>query len=71
MLSQGRFGQTSEPQAEAREPYSPDLYSKSTAMSRRGSANTPSVILKAPAASRRGSTAAAVSIDPEITDEVT
>ena len=71
MLSQGRSGQTFDAQAEASEqPYSPEAFSKSAAVSRRGSAAMPSVTLKAPAASRRGSTAAAVPMDSEYTDEV-
>lgn len=71
MLSQGRSGQTFEPQLERSEQYnSPDVYSKSAAVSRRGSAAMPPVTLKAPAASRRGSTAAAVPMESEYTDEV-
>lgn len=71
MLSQGPSGQTFEAQAEANEqPYSPEAFVKSAAVSRRGSAAMPSAALKAPAASRRGSTAAAVPMDSEYTDEV-
>lgn len=71
MLSPSRSGQTSGLQAESSEQYnSPDVYSKSAAVSRRGSAAMPSVTLKAPAASRRGSIAAAVPMDSEYTDEV-
>lgn len=68
MLSQGRSRQTSEPQAEVSEQYnSPNVYSKSAAVSRRGSAAIPPVTLKAPVASRRGST---VPMDSDYTDEV-
>lgn len=71
MLGRGRTGQPSELQAEASEqPSSPDAYSKTGAVSRRGSAAMPFITMKPPAASRRGSTAAAVPMDPDITDEV-
>ena len=71
MLSQGRSGQTAEPQAEASEQFnSPDVFSRSAAVSRRASAAMPPVTLKALAASRRGSTAAAVPMGSEYTDEV-
>lgn len=69
-LSQSRFGQPFEAQAEAsQEPYSPDMPSKSAAESRRGS-GMPFMTSKPPAASRRGSAAAAGLLDPDIDNDV-
>ena len=69
-LNQSRFAQPSEPQAEAsQERYSPDVPSKSAAVSRRGS-GMPFASMKAPAASRRGSAAAAGPLDLDISNDV-
>lgn len=69
-LSQSRFVQPFEPQAEAGpEPYSADVPSKSVAVSRRGS-GMPFLGLKTPAASRRGSATAAGLLEPDISNEV-
>lgn len=75
-LSQSRFAQPFDAQAEAsQEPYSPDMPSKSVAVSRRGS-GMPVSTLKPPAASRRGSVqqlspaGAAGLLDPDINNDV-